>query len=215
MVHSRQIGARVKRKEDPRLVTGSSTYVDDLRPPRTAHMAILRSIYAHARIVRVDISAALAHPGVIAAYSGAEFRALCGPLPAREGEAIPGMSGSPRRRSGRWRRIGSAMSASRWRSSSRWIATSRATRSTSSTWTYDPLPAVADTEAALAPDAPQLYDEAPGNVAFTWRHAHGDAAAAFAAADSSWSSGWSTSGSRRCRWSRARSSPSPIRSMAG
>ncbi|MDQ2787457.1 MAG: xanthine dehydrogenase family protein molybdopterin-binding subunit, partial [Chloroflexota bacterium] len=93
MVHSRYVGARVKRKEDPRLVTGSSTYVDDLRPPRTVHMAVLRSVYAHARLVRVDVSAALAHPGVIAAFSGEELRALCGPLPAREGEAIPGMSG--------------------------------------------------------------------------------------------------------------------------
>ena len=93
MVHSRQIGARVKRKEDPRLVTGSSTYVDDLRPARTVHMAILRSVYAHARISRVDIDAARAHPGVIAAYTGEQLRALCGPLPAREGEAMPGMSG--------------------------------------------------------------------------------------------------------------------------
>ncbi len=50
MVYMRQVGARVKRKEDPRLITGSSTYVDDLRLPSLAHAAILRSVHAHARI---------------------------------------------------------------------------------------------------------------------------------------------------------------------
>jgi aerobic carbon-monoxide dehydrogenase large subunit len=183
MVHSRQIGARVKRKEDPRLITGSSTYVDDLRPPRTAHMAILRSVYAHARIERVDVAAALAHPGVIAAYSGEQFRALCGPLPGREGETIPGMSGfTPPTiwpmAAERVRFVGEPVAVVV--AADRYIARDALDLIDV---TYVPLPAVADTDAALAPGAPQLYDEAPGNVAFTWRHAQGDAAAAFAAAD--------------------------------
>ncbi len=182
MVHSRFIGARVKRKEDPRLITGSSTYVDDLRPPRTAHMAVLRSIYAHARIVRVDLSAALAHPGVIAAYDGAAFRTLCGPLPGREGEAIPGMSGFVPPTiwpvaAERVRYVGEPVAIVV--AADRYIARDALDRITVE---YAPLPAVVDAEAALAPDAPQLYDEAPGNVAFIWRHTHGDAAAAFAVA---------------------------------
>ncbi len=182
MVHSRYIGARVKRKEDPRLVTGSSTYVDDLRPPRTAQIAMLRSVYAHARIVRVDVAAAQALPGVIAVYSGEAFRALCGPLPAREGETIPGMTGfSPPTiwpiAVDRVRFVGEpvaivvAMDRYIARDALDLIAVD-----------YDPLSVVADTAAALAPDAPQLYDEAPGNVAFTWRHTHGDADTAFATA---------------------------------
>src|SRR6185437_13835367 len=183
MVHSRQIGARVKRKEDSRLVTGSSTYVDDLRPPRTVHMAILRSVYAHARIERVDVAAALAHPGVIAAYSGEQFRALCGPLPGREGEAIPGMSGfTPPTiwpmAADRVRFVGEPVAVVV--AADRYIARDALDLIEV---TYVPFPAVADTDAALAPGAPQLYDEAPGNVAFTWRYAQGDAAAAFAAAD--------------------------------
>lgn len=181
MVYSRQIGARVKRKEDPRLITGSSTYVDDLRPPRAAHLAVLRSIYAHARIVRVDVSAALAHPGVIAAYSGAEFHTLCGPLPGREGEAIPGMSGfAPPTiwpvAADRVRYVGEPVAVVV--AADRYIARDALDLITVD---YDPLPAVVDAEAALAPGAPQLYDEAPGNVAFIWRHTHGDAAAAFTA----------------------------------
>ncbi len=183
MVHSRQIGARVKRKEDPRLVTGSSTYVDDLRPPRTVQMAILRSVYAHARIERVDLAAALAHPGVIAAYSGEQFRALCGPLPGREGEAIPGMSGfTPPTvwpmAADRVRFVGEPVAVVV--AADRYIARDALDLIDV---IYNPFPAVADTDAARAPNAPQLYDEAPGNVAFTWRHAQGDAAAAFASAD--------------------------------
>jgi aerobic carbon-monoxide dehydrogenase large subunit len=183
MVYRRQIGARVKRKEDPRLITGSSTYVDDLRPARTAHLAVLRSIYAHARIVRVDLSAALAHPGVIAAYSGADFRALCGPLPGREGEAVPGMTGfAPPTvwpvAADRVRYVGEAVAIVV--AVDRYVARDALDLIAVE---YDPLPAVVDAEAALAPSAPRLYDEAPGNVAFTWRHARGDASAAFAAAD--------------------------------
>ncbi len=182
MVYSRYIGAQVKRKEDPRLVTGSSTYVDDLRPPRTAHMAIVRSIYAHARIVRVDIAAALAHPGVIAVYTGEDFRALCGPLPER-GDAVPGMTGFVPPAvwpvaAERVRYVGEAVAIV--------VAVDRYVARDALDLVvvdYNPLPAVVDVEAALGPGAPQLYDEAPGNVAFTWRHTQGDAAAAFAAAD--------------------------------
>src|SRR4051794_30959761 len=182
MVLSRQIGARVKRKEDPRLITGSSTYVDDLRPARTAHLMILRSIYGHARIVRVDASAAQALPGVIAAYTGEEFRALCGPLPGREGEAVPGMTRFVAPTA--WpiatdpvRFVGEPVAIVV--AADRYIARDALDLIDVE---YDPLPAVVDAEAALAPDAPQLYDEAQGNVAYVWRHTNGDADAAFAAA---------------------------------
>lgn len=65
MVLSRYVGASVKRKEDPRLITGSSNYVDDIKLSGTAHVVFVRSIYAHARITGIDKSAALAVPGVI------------------------------------------------------------------------------------------------------------------------------------------------------
>jgi len=56
------VGARVKRVEDRRLLTGQGHYVDDHRPPRTLHAAFLRSPHGHARIVRIDATAALAAP---------------------------------------------------------------------------------------------------------------------------------------------------------
>src|SRR5947208_2730282 len=62
VVYSQYVGARVRRKEDPRLITGSSTYVADVQLPGLLHCAILRSPYAHARINSIDASAALALP---------------------------------------------------------------------------------------------------------------------------------------------------------
>src|SRR5262249_60415294 len=69
-VHDREIGAQRKRVEDPRLVRGEGQYVDDLRLPGTLEVVFVRSDYAHARINRVDLSAALASPGVVAAWDG-------------------------------------------------------------------------------------------------------------------------------------------------
>ena len=54
MVMSKMVGARVRRKEDPRLITGTSTYVDDVRLPGTLHVAFVRSQYPHARLTSVD-----------------------------------------------------------------------------------------------------------------------------------------------------------------
>src|SRR5918993_621254 len=66
MVLSKYMGTSVKRREDPRLITGSSTYVDDLRLAGTGNLVLVRSSYAHATIKGIDTSAALAMPGVIA-----------------------------------------------------------------------------------------------------------------------------------------------------
>src|SRR3990170_4794822 len=67
------IGKRVKRNEDPRLLTGQALFVDDVHLPDMLHVAFLRSPYAHARIKDVDLSAALRRPGVVAAYGAAEL----------------------------------------------------------------------------------------------------------------------------------------------
>jgi carbon-monoxide dehydrogenase large subunit len=74
------IGAPIKRVEDPRLVTGAARYLDDLKLPGMAHVAILRSPYAHARIRGIDTSRAAAAPGVVAVFTGRDFEHL-NPLP--------------------------------------------------------------------------------------------------------------------------------------
>jgi len=75
------MGARVKRKEDPYLLTGKARFVANLSLPDMRHVAFVRSPYAHARIVGIDASAALAMAGVQFVMTGAEFAPLCVPLP--------------------------------------------------------------------------------------------------------------------------------------
>ena len=70
---SRVTGTPVLRKEDPELLTGQGKYADDLSAPGVLWMHVVRSPYAHARIGRVDLSKALAMPGVVAAFSGQDL----------------------------------------------------------------------------------------------------------------------------------------------
>ena len=76
MVLSRYAGAAVRRKEDPRLITGASTYVDDITLPNLVHAAFVRSPYAHARINGIDASEALAMPGVVAVFTESDIRTV-------------------------------------------------------------------------------------------------------------------------------------------
>lgn len=79
------IGARVRRKEDPRLITGTATYTDDLALPRMVHARFVRSTEAHARIVSVDTSAAAESEGVVAVYTAGDVGDEIAPLPCSHG----------------------------------------------------------------------------------------------------------------------------------
>src|SRR5437667_3199474 len=81
------VGRAMKRVEDPRLVKGIGTYTDDVRLPGMLHAAILRSPHAHARVLRIDASAAKAIPGVVAVFTGADLNDACGLVPCAA--AIP------------------------------------------------------------------------------------------------------------------------------
>lgn len=76
------VGTRLLRKEDAKLLTGEAKFVDDLVVPGALHIALVRSPYAHATITSVDLSGALAQPGVVAAFTGADLRSeWAGPMP--------------------------------------------------------------------------------------------------------------------------------------
>src|SRR5215813_1610632 len=75
------VGQSIKRTEDPRLIKGLAHYVDDIRLPDTLYVAFVRSIYAHARINRVDTTDAMKSPGVVAIYTGGDVAAKVGPVP--------------------------------------------------------------------------------------------------------------------------------------
>jgi CO/xanthine dehydrogenase Mo-binding subunit len=92
------MGAALKRKEDPRLITGEAKYLDDVKLTGMVYAAILRSPYAHAKIKRINTEKAKKHPGVVAVFTGEDFKDLL-PLPcAWQAEAgrIPNNVNTPR-----------------------------------------------------------------------------------------------------------------------
>src|SRR5437763_1525267 len=81
------VGRPLKRVEDPRLIKGAGTFVDDVRLPGLLQAAILRSPHAHARILSIDTAAARALPGVVAVLTGKDVNDHCGTVPCAA--AIP------------------------------------------------------------------------------------------------------------------------------
>jgi carbon-monoxide dehydrogenase large subunit len=73
MAFTTMVGARIKRREDPRLITGRATYTDDVKQVGTVYAAFVRSPYGHAKITSVNVAPAKAHPDVLAAYCGADL----------------------------------------------------------------------------------------------------------------------------------------------
>ncbi len=72
------LGSPIKRREDPRLITGQATYVDDIKLPGMLHMAVLRSPYGHAHIKSINTDAARKYPGVVAVYTAADIKGIVG-----------------------------------------------------------------------------------------------------------------------------------------
>ncbi|MGH7708340.1 MAG: xanthine dehydrogenase family protein molybdopterin-binding subunit, partial [Vulcanimicrobiaceae bacterium] len=75
MAFNTMVGSRVRRREDPRLITGRATYVDDVKLVGMLYAAFVRSPYGHAKVVKVDTGKAKAHPGVHGAWSGTDLQA--------------------------------------------------------------------------------------------------------------------------------------------
>ncbi|MBO0831161.1 MAG: carbon monoxide dehydrogenase, partial [Actinobacteria bacterium] len=87
----RYTGASIKRSEDPRILTGAGRYVDDIKLPGMLHAAFVRSPLAHARVLKVNVSAAQALPGVVAVLTGADLASMTIPGP----DALLAMMGGP------------------------------------------------------------------------------------------------------------------------
>src|SRR6476469_810427 len=173
---SRLFGATVKRREDPRLITGKGMYTDDFKLPGMLHMAILRSPYAHARITSLDVSKAKQVPGVHAVLTGKDLAGKVNPVPTAWLIPASDLKTPPYH----------ALAIDHVRFTGDGVAAVIAETPAIARdaldlidVNYDPLPVVTETEKALAAGAPQLHDEAPGNQAFHWSFANGDADAAF------------------------------------
>ncbi|MCE4603945.1 MAG: xanthine dehydrogenase family protein molybdopterin-binding subunit, partial [Aeropyrum sp.] len=167
----RYIGKPVKRKEDLRFITGKGLYVDDIHLPGMHYAAFLRASYAHARIKSIDTSKAEKIPGVVGVFTGEYFRDKVAPL----GTA--------------WALTNADLKPVTWP-----VVAYDKVRFTGDIVAvvvakdpyiaydaldaieveYEQLPTVVDPEEAVKPGAPQLHDEAPNNIAFTWRFQGGE-----------------------------------------
>lgn len=180
MTVTKLFGAKIKRREDPRLITGKATYTDDIKPTGLLHAVIVRSPHAHARIARLDVTAARQVSGVVAVFTGADLKEKVGSLPCAW--LIPNSElktpPHPAIAVDRVRYVGDAVAVVV--ADDRYCARDGADRVQVE---YDPLPVVTEAEDAVQSTAPQLHDEAPQNVAFRWKVSGGDSGAAFDQAD--------------------------------
>jgi carbon-monoxide dehydrogenase large subunit len=180
---SKLMGAEVKRKEDPRLITGTSTYVTDVALPGMRWVAFVRSPHAHARIRRIDAGAALTVPGVRQVVTGEDIRRLAKPLPPASASAEGGgTADAPGRQHfalsvGVVRHVGEAVAAVIADSD---YAAHDGVEAVAVDW--EPLPAVTDVFAAMADGAPQLHADAARNVEHQNQIKSGDPDAVFARA---------------------------------
>jgi carbon-monoxide dehydrogenase large subunit len=184
MAYASLMGVRVKRKEDPRLITGSGAYVGDMTLPGMRHVVFVRSPYAHARIRGIDAAAAQARPGVVAVVTGADLAALCEPMPmSSAGETGASDAGATPGRThhalsvDRVRHVGEAVAAVIAET-----AEAAADGIAEVLVDWEPLPAVVDLDQAVADGAPLVFDHVPNNRAFTWQHKTEGADAAFESA---------------------------------
>jgi carbon-monoxide dehydrogenase large subunit len=179
-VRERLVGTPVKRVEDPRLFTGAAKYLDDLKLPGMAHVAVLRSPHAHARIRSIDASRATALPGVVGVFTGRDFEHL-NPLPcAWQASGTENFVVTPRvLELERVTFTGAGVAAV--------VAETRALAEDALELIdvdWEPLDAVVDAERATEPGAPQLHETAANNVVMDWSCGDADATeTALAAAD--------------------------------
>jgi len=158
------IGKRVKRLEDPPLVTGAGKFLDDIQLPGMLYAAVLRSAYAHARIKRINTQKAAALPGVAGVFTGEDFKDI-NPLPcAWQAGGVKNNVNTPRLLEiDKVTFTGAGVAVV--------VAEDRYTAEDALELIeveYEPLPVVVDAEKATLPEAPLLHENAPNNICMDW-----------------------------------------------
>ncbi len=166
-------GSSVKRREDPKLITGQGTYVDDIKMVGMLHAVMVRSPHAHAKILNIDTSRAKNHPGVLAVSTGADLQEELGSLivawllPDIKQTARPPMAYDTAKF------VGEVVAVV--------VADDPATAVDAAGMvdvSYEPLPAVVNAEETTRSGAPQIHEIAPNNIAWEWELNGGDIEAA-------------------------------------
>ena len=183
MAISQLIGAKIHRREDPRLVSGTGRYVDDFTLPTAVHMAIVRSPHAHARITSIDPGEAKKAPGVIAVYTADDFRQS---IPGATHPAAPVFVAEKKTVPERFP-IAREEAVFQGEPVAVVIAEERYQAADAAQLVqveYEPLPAVTDILKALEPDSPKTHTKLADNVAWDLTYApESGVEAAFAEAD--------------------------------
>jgi aerobic carbon-monoxide dehydrogenase large subunit len=175
---NRLVGTRVRRREDPRLLQGKGSYVDDLRRPGMLHLAFVRSEAAHARVISIDVDAARQVPGVLAVYTHADLEALVRPIlatstrPSYQSARTPVLASEVVRYVGEPVAVVAAESRYEAEDGAEAVAVD-----------LEPLPALLTMEQAMDPDAAAIHETIPDNLHNHFQLAHGDTDTAFANAD--------------------------------
>jgi carbon-monoxide dehydrogenase large subunit len=175
----RHVGSAMRRKEDPRLITGRARYIDDISLPGTLWASLVRSPEAHAKIVSIDASETVALPGVQAVFTGEDMADLGGPLPmawAPPGVEVANPEHWPLAR-GTVNHVGDPVAVV--------IGEDRyavADAAETVVVEYDSLPVVVDPEKALE-GGPFVHEALGSNKVHEWSLPGGDVEAGFADAD--------------------------------
>lgn len=164
-MQTRMVGRGIKRREDPRLITGKGNYTDDIKLTGMLHAAVLRSPYGHAKINSINIEAAKALPGVVDVILGDEIAKEQNPLPCA------------------WSAAGVQNNINTHRALAvdtvRFVGEGVAMVVAESAYIaydalglievdYEPLDTVVDSAKSMQAGAPQLHENAPNNIAFDW-----------------------------------------------
>lgn len=181
MAVTTMIGAKIHRREDPRLITGRGRYVDDMKLNGMLHLGFVRSPYGHARIKSIDITDAAKAPGVVAVYTARDFEGLL------QGEMPVTVSFVPNKK----QPIGWAFIAkdeARYHGEIVAVVVAREKSQAADATVlvnvdYEPLPAVVDLDEAVQAKSPTAHTGIPDNIAWDMTVGAGDVDAAFADAD--------------------------------
>jgi carbon-monoxide dehydrogenase large subunit len=168
---TKAIGASIKRKEDPRLITGEAKYLDDIQLPGMLHAAILRSPYAHAKIKAIRTDKAAKHPGVVAVFTGQDFMEV-NPMPiAWQAGGVKNNANAPRvLEVNKVTFTGAGVAVV--------VANDRYTAEDALSLIevdWEPLPVVVDAKKATEAGAPQIHENAPSNICMDWQCGDKDA----------------------------------------
>ncbi|MEA2321193.1 MAG: aerobic carbon-monoxide dehydrogenase large subunit [Solirubrobacteraceae bacterium] len=174
------VGARVRRKDGDLVLTGRGAYLDDVELPGMLHAAILRSTEAHARIVGIDTSRALARPGVRLVMTAADVADRIGPIPHFFDSANVGGQTTD------FRVLATDKVVYEGQPVAAIVAETLHDAEAALedvVVEYEPLPAILDADEALREDAPRVFEDWSDNVVVRLPFAEGDAAAVLAEAE--------------------------------